>query len=697
MKRVLIFIVFLFVGLVGAESAVFSGYGTEHITLTISNAEIEDLELIISGRDNGGFVSNVTLDVLDDGIIDWEYKVYNSEDVADFNELLYVWSSQGNQDYFDYYDSVYQDPLFTLNTLLGQDTNDNFVRKSPVSTSAFALFTPQSHQDQVLSFVTYNKTIHAFLPSYSSTIASSGGYYFSEGGNSYYCSDDNGTFSAECNLDVNSAVSSNHIARQADLYFFNFSETYKNYKLVEEINNYLKTCSNPCNIPVRIDSESAGILDLSISDIIYAAEPAEINLIEGLNYDMEVNSEAGLTEVSYFYGDMPDVFVIPFVNRGDLDGFSINQTDRYILINNSIVEEWDRMTDNKHPLNFTIYQEPYEIDFDNGSYNNFSLAIREQVVDVLQTKYPSIFIFVDIRDYFNGSGSFSQRYSSGDTLNIINIHGIDKGNKHNLRYGGEVVLNEVLHELGHSFISYPVPDNRKLFFGNHPASFSEIFGIPTYGSNESFDGDEGYYEPYSIMNQLRVFMSNLSIAEREFSYLDLSLMGVLSPDLNYNYSFYSGSIRYINGEYVASGLSNTLNYGIKEVYGDGDMDSDYWDVRDTNRTSVLLDNETHASFSVSKNGQEYRALWVVAKDGANQNHFKVFNNNAKSIATYVGEFDWVSATDYPLYCLTNADTNGNNKIDMSELLVYIGKWNTGQVYIGEIAAAIKAWDTGIGC
>jgi hypothetical protein len=51
----------------------------------------------------------------------------------------------------------------------------------------------------------------------------------------------------------------------------------------------------------------------------------------------------------------------------------------------------------------------------------------------------------------------------------------------------------------------------------------------------------------------------------------------------------------------------------------------------------------------------------------------------------------------PITCITTADTNLDYKIEMSELLVHIGKWNTGQITIEETANAINLWDIGFGC
>jgi hypothetical protein len=48
-------------------------------------------------------------------------------------------------------------------------------------------------------------------------------------------------------------------------------------------------------------------------------------------------------------------------------------------------------------------------------------------------------------------------------------------------------------------------------------------------------------------------------------------------------------------------------------------------------------------------------------------------------------------------CNTTADTSGDGKISMAELLAYISRWKLGQVTMGSLLQAIGYWKAGAGC
>ncbi|MEK7574054.1 MAG: hypothetical protein AAB514_00810, partial [Patescibacteria group bacterium] len=42
-----------------------------------------------------------------------------------------------------------------------------------------------------------------------------------------------------------------------------------------------------------------------------------------------------------------------------------------------------------------------------------------------------------------------------------------------------------------------------------------------------------------------------------------------------------------------------------------------------------------------------------------------------------------------------ADTNQNNKIEMSELIAFIGRWKSGQTTLTDVMSALGRWMSGI--
>ncbi|MFP4111982.1 MAG: NosD domain-containing protein [Candidatus Woesearchaeota archaeon] len=61
------------------------------------------------------------------------------------------------------------------------------------------------------------------------------------------------------------------------------------------------------------------------------------------------------------------------------------------------------------------------------------------------------------------------------------------------------------------------------------------------------------------------------------------------------------------------------------------------------------------------------------------------------------ELDYLPLTDYEVVCETSADTDGNNKIDMEELMAYIILWKQGNISMPDLMRAIAFWKAGVGC
>ncbi len=102
---------------------------------------------------------------------------------------------------------------------------------------------------------------------------------------------------------------------------------------------------------------------------------------------------------------------------------------------------------------------------------------------------------------------------------------------------------------------------------------------------------------------------------------------------------------------------------------------------------------------------------IGSKDEGNDDFFDGIIDEVRVSNTFRGS-DWVNASylsindqfvsygteeEKTTECETDADTNEDGKISMSELMTYIGRWKLGEVSMPDLMKAIGFWKAGIGC
>jgi hypothetical protein len=313
--------------------------------------------------------------------------------------------------------------------------------------------------------------------------------------------------------------------------------------------------------------------------------------------------------------------------------------DRLFSVSNNLAGAWDNLTNRSHPMNLTFFNITTFSTFSaKDNYSSFITNLINDQIPSMGFKYPSILVLEDVWDYFPANPPIN--YKTDNTQGLISyiyVNGFKNASITEFEnYDNEILINVMLHELTHTFIGYPRPiiNNYYLFFGPHPASFRSGTDISsTYDISLSPVGTEGYYEIYSILNPARPYLESSQLSNRnpELSTLDKMLLGIYSPNLGGSYTFYSGSITFQGNKYVATSMDPELTINLSTIYPEAaSSDSIWWDVR-TNSSVTYLGKTT--SFTVSKNNQNNRALWVFATDNSNPEHFKVFNLNSKSTKT----------------------------------------------------------------
>ncbi len=638
-----VIILLAFISSSHAQVIVFDNPGSQYLNITLPYEYIRDISFNISGSNyTDSYAQNVTLDILDDGLVDWSYNPYHSNTTFHADSVLYAYSSINNAD-IDFYNISKDIGFWSLKTL-GEGTGQNFLKRADVQNSTLGIISTSSIDKQIVLLMTNFSPMHLFVPSISEPLAGAWGLYIAQGGSTYYCNS-NHTFSyvSRCNLSAQEAMIPQHLAAEANQTDFSHQEIFKSPAITSAINYYLDSCENPCNVPLKLTSSSAGIINLNEFDIINPYLPAEISISQNAtDYFINITSSTNITNVSYFYGVMPNVYVLPVIAADDSPNLTENESMRIQIINNTLPQAWDNLTNFSHPLNFTFAKTPYRLTnyLKNSSQQAFENNLWNEVFPNLNLTYPAIIIILDIKDNLNISASNIKRYPGTDYGIISEIYMPGLSQNSTLaeleRENEEVFLNLLLHELAHSFIAYPAPDEQRKFHSNHPASFADLPDFSTYSSSQSPTSQESYYEIYSIMNQIRPYLTNqiLNNTPIELSPLDKMLLGILSPDIENNYTFYASNITRSQNRYLATNVSALNHSSTKNLY-ESSLDSNWWDVR---TDSPPISVGTNISFKISKADQRNRALWIFAQDEANKNHFQTFNINASSLTTDVLNF-----------------------------------------------------------
>jgi PGF-pre-PGF domain-containing protein len=626
-----------------ALQLLFDSAGTQYAYVPINYHGVNGFYFNITGGEHlSSLPSNISVDVGNDGINDWKYEVYDSKTIARDDMLLYAWSSNPDPGTI-YVQSGLDNGASGVS--LGSITNNEFLRNDIAQDGNIGIRTNDATDEQMLSITTNTTTLHAFFPALSPV--GTAGLYIAEGGSTYFCNSDHSFFlTQDCDLTPAQALTDNHIARKANISWFNLTEPIGNPKMKDAVNKALQGCSLPCNVVIKVTSGSAGAITLDDFKITGPERPAQISMQEtSNNYQITITPNASLTSVKYGYLTMPKVYVVPFVASDDSTTPDASQTQRLSILSSNLKDAWDSLTNRSHPLNFTFFMNPvaipnYEL---GGNFSVFITGAENTFVNQTAIKTPAILVIADIKDYFPSMEPYNSVTTPDEKgiISIIYMNGFSDSNSVTgfYRYDEEILTNILLHELAHTFIIYPVKD--KLFYSGHPSSFTDLAGFSSYSPGESPTGNEGYYETYSVLNQIRPYITEEEIGRpAELSPLDRMLLGTLSPYFDENYTFYSGSITRSGDRFIMSPMTKSKTSSASNLY-QLSTDGDWWDVR-TNSSFVAMG--TSQSFNAAKANQKGKALMVYANDAGHPDHFKVFNANAGSVQSTINPVPYVQLT-----------------------------------------------------
>jgi hypothetical protein len=636
---ILLFLLFQEISALPDLSITFNSKETKYIEIPLNFEKVDYFSFNLTGLPfEDSYPSNISIDICDDSEIDWSYFSYFSEEKEEITKILDAWSTNPNSAEIYIRSSMSKDSYGTGLAYL--KNNEVKIYSNELKGNLGITNTAEIINSQIISITSEEKTIHAFLPYLENHLFA--GFYVTKGGSTYYCNEDH-TFSSEdsCNLDFSEAITSSHLARKADNPFFNFTEPITNSKMVLSINQYLSECEIfPCDLKIKISSDSPGELLLSDFNVIYSEEPAKIESIKenSGDYQIDISNTTFIEEIKYFYGKMPNVYLIPFIANDDSINLTVDQKARLDYLASSINHEWDNLTENKHPLNFTIYLTPFKTEYlsSEEDISSYLINSREYAVNNLGILSPAILVIIDIKDYFYNQNPYNSRNKDDSDGIISEIYLNGFSNKNEItsleKYNSQILRNILLHELAHSFIFNPYKE--KLFYKDHPASFTNLEGFSTYSPEESPTSSEGYYEIYSILNQVRPYILNEEIENLKpiLSELEKMLLGILNPYSKGEHTFYSGEISKINNRYKVNSINEVGGENSSELYTYSD-DQQWWDIRNTSFINLQISN----SISIPKENQNNRAIWIYINDKGHSENFNVINLNANSIKKIFGE------------------------------------------------------------
>ena len=590
MRITLIILLIILLPAVAAQT--FSSDGG--FTRTI-NGPVKEIIITI----NGSEAVNATLSLENETI--WEYRAYHTNRTLPLNDTIDGRSEQGEFIFVNLSKGSLYDPI-EYGNVDKDDYNDGVEGNGILGITSM-----NSHPTQTIIIQT-NRTIHAFVPSFAQETH---GYYIAEGGSSYFCNTDHTYHKIfNCNLTPQEAMVPEHLARRA-VSELNGTETVIGPRAKDIINE-----KAPSTFTFNVTIQS-GTMTINVTTVPLEP-PANITYTENTtHYDVLIEPFLNLTNVSYTYGVMPEVHVIPVVAQDDTLAHTSHQQARLDSLN-ALPARWDTLTNHSHPLNFTFHPTTHINYSMGGTKTGFSHAIFQHI-DEANYSYPAITITLDIHDYFPDRACTCQSFSPPGSHNLIaeiRLNGFSEhNNKSDFQNDTLILMNLALHEIAHAFIFYPEDEH---FHGiDHPKSYSPLPHFNTSAPAESPTGTEGYFEFYSILNQVSIFTINETLT---LSPLDKMLLGTLSPEKNHNYTFYEGVVTDHTDHFTAN-LHPNVTESANHHYDNAD-DLDWWDVRTAN--SPVTDMGTQTSFPIQKREQ---AVWVYAHD-AGYDHFRVLPGNS---------------------------------------------------------------------
>ncbi|MFW6025797.1 MAG: hypothetical protein ACOCRX_05585 [Candidatus Woesearchaeota archaeon] len=676
MIKIILFL-FLSIIFIGFTNAVlFESPGTQYINITINNyREISDLRFNITGSEyNGSFPNNITVDIANDTIIDWKYFSYHSRNPLKTFETNHATSNNQEKTQIDIVnitESIFHDFM-----AIGELTNNSF--KKIRDRKGYIGLTSLNNLNRQMIYISGNDTTHIFVPEISPF--SEVGLYVAEGGSTYYCNsqhEDAWSDLSECNLSFAEAMnqSDEHLARKSNQ-SFDYKESVKGDNIVNSVNDYIQnSCENslPCDIPVKITSETPGNISFSEFDIIPSSSPAEINITDsGEFYSVNITPDPNISleESYYFFGEIPEVHIVPVVSGEDSQVYNSLQSELLDSLNKNLSDAWDNLTENKHPLKLNFYNKSYSLEnYSIGSsYTDYIFEIERDLVENLNinfTEKPSILIIIDVHNYFSDEESYNIRRKGNNFISTIYINGFSDNDSF---YNNSEFLERLfLHELMHSSVSYPGGDK---FYEDHPASYSDNLNLDIYNTSNSPTGHEGYFEIYSILNQLRVFLEDSEIEKPPLlSPLDKMLLGTLNPYTSENYTFYEASVTYSDNDYSVSEINSSLTYDCSGIYASS-SDNMWWDIRDN---PSITEMGTTLSYNISKPERNNKSLWVYANDRVYTQNFNVYDSGTSSVSNraYVSNYsvDFIIPTinlKFPFNNYSQIDSEVNLRCSVSD-------------------------------
>jgi hypothetical protein len=262
---------------------IFNSPGSTDINLEFTQSKIKSITFLISGKNISGiFPDNITLDISKDGIVDWEFKPYNSYEPILINKIVSAFSSYPQPDTIYLVDTQANTDFVNMPSF-GYIENNIYEETPQQSIGILGLTSSAYTEEQILMLSNSTYTVHAFVPYVNSPFASFG-LYIAKGGSTFFCNTNHeNSFDSSCDMNYQAALREEHLARRAESYGFNYTETFNSTDLVARLNKALLGCTLPCSIPTQIIS-TKGIVSLNYT-VVYDDAPVE---------EMTINQPLGI-------------------------------------------------------------------------------------------------------------------------------------------------------------------------------------------------------------------------------------------------------------------------------------------------------------------------------------------------------------------------------------------------------------------
>jgi hypothetical protein len=633
-KRLVLLLVLALFPVLG-DQAVFDAEGSRLVNINVAG-RVERVILTIQGLQSAGsYPTDVTLDIGDDGDLDWQRRGYHSVTPFTLGDLHFMSSDNAAANDETMQARVNIDDNY--GTPLGYIDRANKYSDLNEAGGVLAIGSTSRVASQRISIHADTGLVDAFIPA-NNNVNGNFYVYVAQGGSTYYCQDNPAYPESSCTLTPAQAMTESHLARRAEPIPLESQQAIENPAFADEINDYLDGCGGACLVPFRFTSDSAGIIDYTIQIIYESPLPTITIADQGASYLVSVSPHNSLTSLSYGFGKRPDVYVMYAFAEDDAGTLSTDEARRWAIIKSNLPAKWDLLTENKHPMIFHFYDEPL-IAYGYIRADTSSGEFLYAAVDAFKTEHPGIednnalYIVIDannlfpIENIYTVISSYGSRYGIGD----IFFSGFSDANAKPSGYEEEVMINELLHEIAHAFILLP---NSNEFLLGHPRCYTG-----GYGTTGSPTGNAGCYEFNTVLNEFRPLMTAAAAGgEMGLDGLSRMSLGILSKYEPGHYTFYEGVVSW-SGSPVRYTWSQTGSFTTEHTYRQFFEENEepslemYWNLQKTVTESNV---GPVASFSIQKSGQSNRSILVFAGADAYPEHFKVFGNGARSDSQVLG-------------------------------------------------------------